>query len=154
MDIAPPKSDAEWQQARELVQEYATSLNVDLSFQDLAHELEHLATEYGPPSGEFLIAREGGLGLACVGLRKFDDTAGEMKRLYVRPAGRGRGLGRLLVESILAKARELGYTRVLLDTLPSMTEARALYTSMGFTPTDPYRFNPVPGTAFLELRLR
>lgn len=154
MTIAAPRSDAEWHEARALIEEYGASLDVDLAFQDLAHELAHLATEYGPPTGAFLLAHEENVYFGCVGLRRFDEHTGELKRLYVRRNGRGRGLGRLLAQSMLARAAELGYRRVLLDTLPTMTEARALYASLGFTPTPPYRFNPVPGTTFLELTIR
>ena len=149
-----PQSDADWQQARALIEEYAASLNVDLSFQNLAHELQHLPAEYGPPRGAFLLAEEGGAYLGCAGLRQFSDRIGEVKRLYVRPAARGHGLGRRLAESILRAATPLGYVRLVLDTLPSMKEAQSMYLSLGFKPTAPYRFNPVPGTAFLELDVR
>lgn len=84
----------------------------------------------------------------------FSDGIGEVKRLYVSPAARGCGVGRLLTEGVVAAARQLGYTRLLLDTLPSMKEAQSMYVSLGFKPTTPYRFNPVPGTAFLELALQ
>jgi GNAT superfamily N-acetyltransferase len=154
MRITPPQSACDWRHARELVEEYAESLNIDLSFQDFAQEVEHLTREYGPPGGGFLLAEEHGIHLGCVAVRRFAEGVGEIKRLYVRPAGRGRGLGRRLAVAIIALAKELGYRRVLLDTLPSMTEAQALYLSLGFTPTAPYRFNPVSGTAFLELALQ
>ena len=148
-----PQSAAEWRRARALIEEYAASLNLDLSFQDIAHELEHLAEEYGPPAGAFLLAEEGDCHLGCVGLRHFSAGTGEIKRLYTVPAARGRGLGRALAEAIVARGRELGYERLLLDTLPSMQDAQRLYLSLGFKPTAAYRYNPVAGTAFLELRL-
>jgi ribosomal protein S18 acetylase RimI-like enzyme len=154
MTIAAPQSDRDWRHARELVEEYAQSLNVDLSFQDFAREVEQLHVEYGPPTGRFLLAEDHGVHLGCVAIRRFADGVGEIKRLYVRPAGRGRGLGRRLAEAIIAAAKDLGCRRVLLDTLPSMTEAQALYRSLGFEPTAPYRFNPVSGTTFLELTLQ
>jgi GNAT superfamily N-acetyltransferase len=147
-------SEDEWQQARALIEEYAASLDVDLAFQDLASELAHLSREYGPPSGAMLLAFDGDALVGCVGLRPWADAVGEVKRLYVRPSGRGRGVGRLLVGSVLSKAKEIGYGRLVLDTLPSMAEARALYLSFGFEPMAPYRFNPVPGTSFLSLDLR
>ena len=152
--VARPQSDEDWQHARQLIEEYAASLKVDLSFQNLAHELEHLTSEYGPPTGAFLLAVEEGAHVGCVGLRQFSKGIGEVKRLYVRPAARGRGVGRLLAEAILRAAKPLGYGRLVLDTLPSMMEAQSMYVSLGFKPTAPYRFNPVPGTAFLELDLR
>jgi GNAT superfamily N-acetyltransferase len=133
-----------------LVEEYAASLDVSLEFQHFDHELAHLATEYSAPSGVFLLAEEDGAFVGCIGLRRFAHDVGEIKRLYVAPAGRGRGVGRLLVERVLAAANQLGFARVVLDTLPSMEAARQLYASLGFVPTAPYRFNPVPGTAYLE----
>ena len=104
--------------------------------------------------GAFLIAQEDGSYLGCVGLRHFSDDAGEIKRLYLIPAARGRGVGRILAEGIVAAGKKLGYARLLLDTLPSMKPAHLLYMSLGFKPIPAYRFNPVPGTAFLELELR
>lgn len=152
--LVQPKSEEDWLAARLLVEEYATSLNLDLSFQNFAHELEHFAGEYAPPGGVFLLAVMEGAHVGCIGVRRFSAGVGEIKRLYVVPGARGRGLGRLLAEGIVAAARQAGYTRLLLDTLPSMVEAQALYMSLGFKPTAAYRFNPVPGTAFLELELR
>jgi putative acetyltransferase len=129
---------------RGLIREYAEGLGVDLSFQDLEAELADPLGFY-----ELVLLADGG----CVALRRLDEEACEMKRLYVRPAARGTGLGRRLAEAAIAEAQARGYRRMLLDTLPSMTEARALYASLGFRETEPYRFNPVPGTSFLELVL-
>jgi len=143
----------EWDEALRLVREYAASLNVDLSFQDFDTELQHFATEYAAPGGAFFLAEEAGQYLACIGLRQFSKDSGEIKRLYVVPAARGRGLGRVLVERIIAAARESGYRSLLLDTLPFMKDAQALYLSLGFKPTMPYRFNPIEGSAFLRLDL-
>lgn len=154
-------SPEHWRTARELIEEYAASLSVDLAFQNIAHELEHLESEYAPPTGAFLIATEQGVPeteerapLGCVGLRRFADDTGEIKRLYVRPSARERNLGRTLAEHIVQIGSELGYARLVLDTLPEMHAAQSLYASLGFTPIAPYRFNPVPGTAYLEKRLR
>jgi len=152
--LAQPGSEKDWREARRLIEEYAASLKVDLCFQNFAHELEHLADEYGPPIGAFLLAADNGVNVGCVGLRPLPDGVGEMKRLYTVPAVRGRGVGRLLAEGIVDAARKLGYARLVLDTLPSMNQAQALYASLGFKPTDAYRFNPVPGTAYLELKLQ
>lgn len=152
--LAQPRSEDDWQHARWLIEEYAASLNLDLSFQNLAHELEYLREEYGPPAGAFLLAQDNGSRLGCVGLRQFSEDAGEIKRLYIVPTARGRGLGRLLAEGIVTAGKKLGYARLLLDTLPSMTEAHRLYMSLGFKRIPAYRFNPVQGTAFLELELK
>jgi putative acetyltransferase len=129
---------------RGFLREYADGLGVDLSFQDFESEL-------ADPLGFYelvLLADDG-----CVALRRIDELICEMKRLYVRPAGRGSGLGRQLAEAVIAEARERGYRRMLLDTLPEMRAAQVLYRSLGFRETEPYRHNPVPGAAFLELRL-
>jgi GNAT superfamily N-acetyltransferase len=140
----------EWDEARRLVREYAASLDVDLSFQNFDAELQHFTTEYAGPRGAFILAEEAGKYLACIGLRQFSEDSGEIKRLYVVPAARGRGLGRVLVERIIAVARDIGYRSLLLDTLPFMKEAQALYSSLGFKPTTAYRFNPIAGSAFLR----
>ena len=143
----------EWNEAGRLVREYAASLDVDLSFQNFAEELEHFPIEYAAPAGAFILAEDGGQYLACIGVRQLSDEVGEIKRLYVAPAARGRGLGRVLVERIIAEARRLGYRSLLLDTLPFMKEAQSLYLSMGFKATTAYRFNPIAGSAFLRLDL-
>ena len=153
MQLMRPESAEDWREARRLIEEYAASLKVDLCFQNIGHELEHLAEEYGPPSGAFLLARDNGVALGCVGLRRSAEGVAEMKRLYLAPAGRGRGVGRMLAEAIVAAARELGYSSVVLDTLPTMKAAQALYATLGFQPTKAYRFNPIEGTAYLELKL-
>ena len=142
-----------WADARRLVEEYAASLDVDLGFQDFDLEMASLPQQYGPADGAFLLAEREGAFLGCVALRKWQDAC-EMKRLYVRPEGRGLGVGRLLAESIIDEARRRGYERMFLDTLPSMTRAQGLYAALGFRPVPPYRHNPVPGTTFMELRLR
>ena len=153
VSLLPPSTPAQWREARRLIEAYAASLGVDLSYENFAQEIEHLPVEYGPPNGAFLIAEAGGRAIGCVGLHAFDDTTGEIKRLYVDPAARGLGAGRALAERIVARGREIGYTRLVLDTLPTMSEAQALYASLGFIPIEPYRFNPVPGTSFLALKL-
>lgn len=138
---------------RDLVSEYARSLGVDLSFQNLERELAELPGAYAPPRGRLLLALCGEEPAGCVALRPLDGSTCELKRLYVRPAFRGVGLGlRLAVEAISA-ARELGYRRIRLDTLPEMDAAQALYRSLGFEPIEPYTENPVPGARFYELRL-
>jgi len=134
---------------RELITEYANSLGVDLSFQDLDHELATLDSFYEL----ILLARDGDRVAGCVALRRIDDEICEMKRLYVRPAFRGMNLGRELATRIIGAARDRGYQRMRLDTLPTMTAAIPLYRDIGFVEIEPYRFNPVAGTRFMELNL-
>ncbi|MGZ7031127.1 MAG: GNAT family N-acetyltransferase [Thermoanaerobaculia bacterium] len=132
-----------------LFREYAASLGVDLGFQHFEEELAAMPGDYAPPRGRLLLARD----LGCVALRPFSADVCEMTRLYVRPAGRGSGLGRLLAERIIEEARTIGYRAMRLDTLPMMATARAMYVSFGFREIAPYRFNPIEGTKYFELEL-
>ena len=138
---------------RRLMKEYAGSLGVSLDFQDFDAEVASLPGEYGPPNGRLLLAQDGEEIMGCVALRKLEEGACEMKRLYVRPAFRGAGVGRALAEAVIAEARRMGYRRMRLDTLPGMDRARAMYAELGFREIAPYRFNPIAGSAFLELVL-
>jgi ribosomal protein S18 acetylase RimI-like enzyme len=138
---------------RALFGEYAASLGFDLSFQGFERELRELPGDYAPPRGGLLVARAGGEPAGCAALRPLDGETCEMKRLYVRPEFRGAGVGRALAEAVVEAARRAGYRRMRLDTVPSMQAARALYRTIGFREIEPYRFNPVPGTAFMELDL-
>jgi GNAT superfamily N-acetyltransferase len=138
---------------RDLFREYADSLGVDLSFQDFEHELAALPGDYGAEGGLLLLAEVDGRAAGCVALRSLGEEVCEMKRLYVRDAFRGHGLARGLVTALIERARRMGYRRMRLDTLPSMTAARALYESLGFVPIAPYRHNPVPGATYWELDL-
>jgi putative acetyltransferase len=139
--------------ARALIAEYGASLGIDLSFQDFGRELDTLPGSYRPPLGRLLLALVDGKPAACAALRPLEGDRCELKRLYVRPAHRGLGLGRTLTESLVETARALGYRRMVLDTLPPMGAAQQLYRSLGFRETAPYTINPVPGAAFLELDL-
>jgi GNAT superfamily N-acetyltransferase len=145
----------EFEIARHLFREYQRGLGVDLCFQSFDRELETLPEMYGRPRGALFLATrsvDGGT-VGCVGLRPIAPGVCEMKRLYVREAARGHGLGRRLVDALLAEARKLGYERMRLDTLATMTAARALYASLGFREIPPYNDHPIEGTSFLEMTL-
>jgi putative acetyltransferase len=153
IEVIEDASGKELAAAAELIREYAGTLGIDLSFQNLGTELADLGAFYGPPKGSLALARDGDRYAGCVALREFKGTDGEMKRLYVRKEFRGSGIGRLLVEASIAKARDLGYQRIVLDTLPGMLEALSLYRSLGFEDTEPYYPNPVTGARYMMLRL-
>jgi putative acetyltransferase len=138
---------------RPLFREYADSLSFDLVFQGFDAELAALPGEYAPPAGSLLLASVGGNPAGCTGVRRLDDETAELKRLFVRPAYRGLGLGRRLAEHAVAVATTLGYRRLRLDTTPEMEAAHELYRRLGFREIEPYRENPVPGTRYLELDL-
>ena len=151
LELASTPSDLE--SIRMLFREYADSLGVNLDYQGFEEELRDLPGPYAAPSGTLVLARSDGDVVGCVGVRPIDERTAEMKRLYVRPSGRGLGLGRTLAEAAIRFATVTGYERMRLDTLPMMERAQELYRSLGFMPTDAYRFSPVPGTVFLELVL-
>jgi len=138
---------------RTLFQEYAGSLETDLCFQGFDRELRELPGEYAPPRGRLFLATDGDQAAGCIALRPIEDAVCEMKRLYVRGAWRGQGLGRRLAVAAIDEARRIGYERMWLDTLPSMKGAIRLYLSLGFRDIGPYRVNPVPGARFMELDL-
>ncbi|KXU83370.1 acetyltransferase [Paraburkholderia monticola] len=150
------------QVVRTLFREYADSLGIDLCFQQFDDELASLPGKFAAPRGSVLLASNGrgddggdGAGsiVGCVAMRPIDDTTCEMKRLYVRPAARGLQVGRQLATRICATAKEAGYHRIRLDTLPTMQAALGLYASLGFEPIDAYVFNPIPGAIYLECDL-
>lgn len=137
--------------ARDLFEEYVSSLGVDLSFQDVAAELATLPGAYAPPSGCILLAERDGVDVGCIALRPLVPPAsGEVKRLYVRPVARGSGAGEALVRSLLDAARAAGYTSLKLDSLEPMHEARRLYRRMGFAPCAPYYANPLAGAVYMD----
>lgn len=140
-------------QAGLLFEEYAAALGIDLSFQNFEEELAHLPNGYAPPDGCLLLAVSENQTAGCVALRKLDDDTCEMKRLYVSSQFRKSGIGKLLAEAVIEEARKLGYEQMRLDTLPSMKQAQALYQSLGFKEIPAYRFNPIEGTVFMELKL-
>lgn len=138
---------------RTLMLEYADSLGVDLGYQGFDEELRDLPGPYAPPGGVLYLARWGAEAIGCVGVRPAGERVAELKRLFVRAAGRGLGAGRALTVAAIAFARDAGYDRMRLDTLPQMEQAQALYRSLGFREIDAYRFSPVPGTRFMEITL-
>ncbi len=152
--IVQVRSEAEVEAVATLFREYAASLSLDLGFQGFSEELAGLPGDYQPPCGALFLALENEEAIGCVGLRPLEwPRIAELKRLYVRPRGRGHGLGTLLSQAALSAAREAGYRLVRLDTLPTMLAAQRLYKTLGFSEIQAYRFNPVPGTRYMELVL-
>ena len=138
---------------RALFREYADWVAVDLSFQRFVEELAALPGDYRAPAGALMLCVVDGLPAGCIAVRPWQDRACEMKRLYVREAFQGRGCGRFLAEQAIEWARRAGYERMLLDTLPAMAAAQHMYERLGFREVEPYRFNPIPGTRYMELAL-
>lgn len=153
IEVVPARNGADYAAGRTLFEEYAAGLDFDLGFQGFGSEIENLARLYGPPTGCLLLARDGEVCVGCVAVRRFDEQTCEMKRLYLRDAARGRGLGRTLAVEAIAAGRRLGYVRMVLDTLESMRAARGLYESLGFRETVAYYDNPMPGVRYLALDL-
>jgi len=154
LTLTQAESPAQIAQARELFLEYAQSLGFSLCFQNFDKELAELPGDYAPPEGRLLLAEYQGQLAACVALHKLEPRICEMKRLYLRPQFRGKGLGRALAERIIAEARHIGYQRMRLDTVqPVMKDAVAMYRKLGFTEIVPYRPNPIAGAMYMELEL-
>ncbi len=153
VEILRARSAGDYVVGKSLIEEYQASLGVDLCFQNFSQEIANLPGIYGPPRGCLLIARMNEKLAGCVAVRGLDDGDCEIKRLYVRPEYRREGVGRRLVEKAIRFARALGYARMLLDTLPAMTEAQSLYQSLGFAEIDGYYINPVEGVRYLALEL-
>jgi len=152
--LAQATTSSDLQQARELFKEYEAALGISLCFQNFDQELANLPGDYAPPRGRLLLAREFEQTMGCIALRSLGPTTCEMKRLFVRPEYRDRGLGRVLAEAIIEEARKIGYTQMRLDTIADrMDRAVALYKSIGFVTIPPYRNNPVDTATFMELDL-
>ncbi len=157
IQLTTPQSAEDLDALRTIFKEYAQGLGVDLCFQQFDQELAGLPGDYAPPRGALLMALVDGALAGCCALRPLDSSdypnAAEMKRLYVRKAFRGFGLGRQLAEAVLDAARQAGYASVLLDTLDDMEAARALYEDLGFEAIPPYYHNPIPGAHYLKVDL-
>jgi putative acetyltransferase len=148
------QSESQIEQVRQLFLEYARSLGFSLCFQNFDQELANLPGDYSPPHGRLLLAEFEGELAGCVALHKLENEICEMKRLYLRPQFRGKGLGRALATRIIAEARDLGYSRLRLDTVESaMQDAVAMYLKLGFRKIDPYCENPMPSALYMELVL-
>jgi GNAT superfamily N-acetyltransferase len=152
LNIAPA-SPHDIPAVRLLFGEYAELVAEALCFQNFDREMEALPGAYAPPGGALLIAREGAAAAGCVALRQLDDATGEMKRMYVRERYRGSGLGRRLAVAVIEQAKSRNYARLMLDTLPKLASAIALYRDLGFRECGPYLPAPTPGALCFELRL-
>ena len=141
------------EEVRTLFTEYAQSLDIDLAFQNFETELKTLPGKYGPPCGALILAAVDGKGAGCIALRRISEDICEMKRLYVRNTYRGLGIGKRLIDMIIVEARKMNYAYIRLDTLETMKKAQSLYLSLGFYDIEPYVFNPIEGTRFMELKL-
>ncbi len=151
--IVPVREQKQLDLVRELFQEYAASLGFELSFQNFEEELRTLPDKYAPPEGEILLAFVDGIPAGCIALHALPDGVGELKRLFVRDAFRGLGIGKKLILHMIDEAKLRNYPAVRLDTLPSMKEAICLYERLGFYEIPPYVYNPFEGARYLELKL-
>lgn len=136
-----------------MLREYVEWIGLDLAFQEIDAELDGLPGEYAPPRGALLVAVDGPRYLAMIALRPFDERTAEMKRLYVRPDARGRGLARQLISRLCDEARRLNYAEIRLDTLPKMGDAQAIYETHGFVDIEPYYETPIAGTRFMSKKI-
>jgi putative acetyltransferase len=153
MDIIAAHSQPHLPVVRELFQEYAASLPFSLCFQGFETELASLPGRYAPPAGRIFLAQDGPDAAGCIALRPLGPGLCEMKRLYIRPTHRARGLGRILTQHLIAEARSIGYEAMRLDTSADMHAAQRLYESLGFHRIDRYNDDPLEDTIFMELRL-
>lgn len=142
------------EEARQLFLEYSQSLDIDLCFQGFETEYKTLPGKYAPPDGALLLVLVDGKAAGCIALRKLSEDICEMKRLFVRDAYRGLGLGRKLAGAVIEEAKRLGYRCMRLDTLSTMKRAVELYASFGFYDIEPYIYNPIPGARYMELKLK
>ena len=148
-----PARPADVTAVRRMLQEYVAWIGLDLAFQEIDDELAGLPGEYAPPSGALFVAEDHGRLVGMIGLRSSDRDIAEMKRLYVGPEARGRGLAKQLIAAALDEARRLRYSEIRLDTLPMMRDAQSLYVSLGFVDIAPYYDTPIAGTRFMSKKL-
>ncbi|MBE2294392.1 MAG: GNAT family N-acetyltransferase [Phycisphaerales bacterium] len=153
MEIVHVETADQIAEVRVLFHEYERFLDVDLCFQGFEEELATLPGKYAPPDGRLLLATDGRQAAGCVALRRLDQTVCEMKRLFVRPAYRNQGLGRLLATRVVAEATTLGYATMRLDTLDRLQDAMRMYAALGFWRCSPYYHNPLPGVTYWERAL-
>lgn len=153
LELIQVQSEPQINEVRNLFKEYTDWLGFDLSFQNFDKEFAELPGKYAAPDGCLLLAYEDAIVIGCVGLRKFEPDICEMKRLYVRKEFRGKGYGRSLAQQVIDEAKLIGYKHMRLDTVPWMTEAISLYRALGFYEIPPYRFNPIAGALYFELKL-
>jgi GNAT superfamily N-acetyltransferase len=153
MQTIQPESAAEWDQVRELFREYWASFGFSPCFQGFEAEVAGLPGAYAPPGGALVLALVEGQAAGCAALRRFDAQRCEAKRLYVRPRFRGLGMGRALLDWVIAEARTIGYREMVGDTIPQMAVALAMYDRAGFERTGPYAEAPTPGAIYLRLKL-
>jgi ribosomal protein S18 acetylase RimI-like enzyme len=143
----------EFENGKKLFQQYANSLNLDLSFQDFKNELKTIDKQYNKPRGALILAYSGKIAVGCAGIRELDKQTAELKRMYVSTEYRGCRIGLKLLEQCINIAKKLNYSKIRLDTLPNMTQAQNLYYASGFYEIPSYRFNPIKGTVYMEKKL-
>jgi putative acetyltransferase len=153
LEIIPAQTSQDLDNVRKLFKEYTDSLGFELSFQNFEREFADLPGKYAPPQGRLFLALDGTQKIGCVALREFEPGICEMKRMYIQPGFRGKGYGRALAKRIIDEARDIGYKYMRLDTVPGMTPAINLYRGLGFYEIPAYRYNPIPGTLYFELKL-
>jgi putative acetyltransferase len=143
----------EFNEGRNLFQQYANSLDIDLCFQDFSNELKMIEKQYNRPKGALLLAYKNNVAIGCIAIREFDKDTAELKRMFVQTKYRGYKIGMKLLKLAIDIAKELDYKKIRLDTLPTMKQAQNLYSAFGFYEIPPYRFNPIKGTIFMEKKL-
>jgi ribosomal protein S18 acetylase RimI-like enzyme len=153
LQIIKAKTASHYEHTRRLFARYADSLGFDIEFQGFSDELDALPGAYAPPFGCILLAVISELFVGCVALRRIDKSTCEMKRLFVAPEHRDKGIGKALASLVIDEAQKLSYKRMRLDTVTSMQAANALYASLGFKPIEAYCHNPLEGATFYELHL-